>query len=88
MLVGVGERAKLIGKGAINDGFEKNNVHELSNSQEAGKFLVGFVKEGDIVLLKASQSIRLERATEQLLADPTKASELLVRQEKEWKEIN
>jgi len=88
VLVCVGERAKLIGKGAINDGFEKNNVHELSNSQEAGKFLVGFVKEGDIVLLKASQSIRLERATEQLLADPTKASELLVRQEKEWKEIN
>src|SRR3989344_1849880 len=83
VLVCVGEKAKWIGESAIEDGFDKGSVHEFGNSQEAGKFLSSFVLSGDMVLLKASQSVRLERATEQLLEDPTKASELLVRQEKE-----
>ena len=84
-LVCVGERAKVIGESAITDGFVKNNVHFFSDSYKTGNFLKDFVTTGDMVLLKASQSIRLERATEMLMANPSQASELLVRQEKEWK---
>ena len=60
-------------------------MHYFDNSVEAGKFLSDFVQTGDVVLLKGSQSMRMERATELLLADPSKAKEFLVRQEPEWK---
>ncbi len=62
-----------------------DRVHYFENSQDAGMFLKDFIIENDIILLKASQSIRLERATALLLADKSKVTELLVRQDKEWK---
>ncbi len=74
ILVTVGPRAKLM---------SKDSVH-FDSSINAGEYVKGIVGEGDIVLLKGSQSIRLERATKILLADPDKASDLLVRQEAEW----
>ncbi|HEY9583199.1 MAG TPA: UDP-N-acetylmuramoyl-tripeptide--D-alanyl-D-alanine ligase [Candidatus Paceibacterota bacterium] len=85
VLVCVGPNAKIIGESALSDGCEKRQVHFFLNSIEAGNYLRTFVRTGDVVLLKASQSIRLEKATEMLLEDPSKAKELLVRQESEWK---
>jgi hypothetical protein len=58
-------------------------VH-FDSSIEAGEYVKSIINEGDVVLLKGSQSIRLERATKILLAEPDKASDLLVRQEAEW----
>lgn len=84
VLVCVGSRAKIIGESALADGCEKRMVYFFQTSAEAGNFLKDFVSKGDVVLLKASQSVRLERATEVLLADPIQAKSLLVRQEKEW----
>ena len=40
---------------------------------------------GDVVLLKGSQSIRLERIVEEVMAEPERAGELLVRQDPMWK---
>jgi len=84
VLICVGPRAKAIGESAIVDGMDKSKVNYFDNSIEAGKFLSVFI-QADTVLLKGSQSMRMERATEMLLADPSKASELLVRQNLEWK---
>ena len=44
------------------------------------------VKAGDVILVKGSQSPRMERVTKAIMADPSHAAELLVRQEKEWLE--
>ncbi len=74
ILVTVGPRAKLM---------SKDSVH-FDSSINAGEYVKGIIGEGDIVLLKGSQSIRLERATKILLSDPDRASDLLVRQEPEW----
>jgi UDP-N-acetylmuramoyl-tripeptide--D-alanyl-D-alanine ligase len=74
ILVTVGPRAKLM---------SKDSVH-FDSSINAGEYVKGIIGEGDIVLLKGSQSIRLERAAKILLVDPDKASDLLVRQEAEW----
>lgn len=56
----------------------------FDNARAAALALVDYVRSGDVVLVKGSQSIRMERVVEALLADPTDASKL-VRQEKEWK---
>ena len=85
VLVCVGKKAHTIGESALVDGMQKDNVIFFDNSREAGVFLADMLTEGDIVLLKGSQSMRMERATEILLADHSKTQELLVRQEKEWK---
>ena len=85
VIVCVGPLAHIMGESALVDGCEKRQVHFFATSTEAGDFLKTFVQPGDTILLKASQSIRLERATELLLADPSLASSLLVRKEKEWK---
>jgi len=86
MLVTVGPRAKAIADEAVSNGMNIEMVSSYSSSIEAGEALVNVVKEGDIVLVKGSQSVRLERVSRSLLREPEKADRLLVRQEKEWLE--
>lgn len=62
----------------------KAEVMLFDNARTAAKELPALVKEGDVILVKASQSIRTERVVEALLANPSDASRL-VRQEPEWK---
>jgi len=39
----------------------------------------------DSVLVKGSQSMRMEKTVEHLMRDPERAGELLVRQDVDWK---
>lgn len=73
VLITVGPRAKLMGDG-----------EHFDSAEQAGEYVKGIVAPGDVVLVKGSQSIRLERVTKALMAGPEKASEMLVRQEQEW----
>jgi UDP-N-acetylmuramyl pentapeptide synthase len=89
ILVTVGMRARYIAEGAQIAGMSEKNIYQFENSREAGKFLEALLEEGDVVLIKGSQgsgahSIRMERAVEEIMAEPEKKGELLVRQEEEW----
>lgn len=86
VLVVVGSRAKKIKEGAIEAGMKEENIFEFSNSKEAGKFLKDFIQEGDFILVKGSQGMRMERTVEAILslADKKNKSKLLVRQDEEW----
>jgi len=84
ILMAVGERSKNIVKGAEEGGFDKEKIYSFNNSIETGEFLKDFIKEGDVILVKGSQSPRLEKIVFKVLAKPDDASFLLVRQEKEW----
>ncbi|MES2314430.1 MAG: UDP-N-acetylmuramoyl-tripeptide--D-alanyl-D-alanine ligase [Patescibacteria group bacterium] len=86
MLVAVGPRAKTLMEEALASGMKSNAVIWYPSSTDAGESLAGSLGAGDIVLIKGSQSPRLERVTKALMADPTQAEALLVRQEKEWLE--
>jgi len=59
-------------------------VQGFATALEAGHALRELVHEGDVLLIKGSQSMRMERIVEVLLEDLSDAR-LLVRQDREWK---
>lgn len=83
-LVVVGERAKIIARTAGDAGMK--NIKNFDSSIEAGEYLLTAVKSGDLILVKGSQGMRMERVSKILLADPSRAKELLVRQDSGWLE--
>ncbi|MFA6254689.1 MAG: UDP-N-acetylmuramoyl-tripeptide--D-alanyl-D-alanine ligase [Patescibacteria group bacterium] len=83
-LITVGEISRDTVRGAIKKGMSKDHCFNFPNSLEAGKFLQQRINEGDLLLIKGSQGMRMEKAVKELMAEPQKAAELLVRQDKEW----
>ncbi len=84
VLVTVGQRSRVTADEAVKCGLLIDKVRSFDTSFEAGEYLKSIVKQGDVVLIKGSQSIRMERAVEVLMKNPDQAGKLLVRQEKEW----
>ena len=82
----VGDNRELIRAAAIEGGMSEKDIFVFEDSKVAGKELEHFLQEGDLVLIKGSQYVRLERVVEEVMAEPKRAQELLVRQETEWKE--
>ena len=85
LLVTVGVRARDIAQGALDSGMPDQNILQFDDAGKAGKELEGLIKEGDCILVKGSQSMRMEKVVEELIAEPERAGELLVRQDAEWK---
>ena len=88
ILVTVGELARDIADEAGKEGFPAQDLYACADVFEAENRVKTFLREGDTVLIKGSQNqVRLERLAKALMADPTHAEELLVRQEKHWRNI-
>jgi UDP-N-acetylmuramoyl-tripeptide--D-alanyl-D-alanine ligase len=85
ILITVGPRAKFIAEGAISKGFEEKEIYSFDSSKTAAKFLECMVLEGDLVLVKGSQGVRLEKVVESIMKDKELKNNLLCRQDKEWK---
>ena len=71
---------------AKKNGLPKENVWYFASSEEAGRELQNLIHEGDIILVKGSQSIRMEKIVKEIMAEPEKGKELLVRQEESWQD--
>jgi UDP-N-acetylmuramoyl-tripeptide--D-alanyl-D-alanine ligase len=61
------------------------NIFEFLDSYKAGDFVKTFVQKNDVVLVKGSQGVRMERVVEEILLDKENKEKLLVRQDEEWK---
>lgn len=83
-LILVGERSRDIGRGAIEAGFSPEKIYNFSDARPAGHFLQERLRAGDIVLVKGSQGMRMEKVVQEVMAEPGRAKELLVRQGEEW----
>ncbi len=83
-LITVGEKARDIARGSINAGMKKDYIFNFDRAEEAGKFLEDRITAGDVILVKGSQGVRMEKIVKEIMSEPDKASELLVRQGKEW----
>ncbi len=84
VLITVGIRSRKIAEGALDTLMDKNNIYQFEQSMETGKQLINIIKENDLILVKGSQSMRMERVVKELMCEPEKANEILVRQEEEW----
>lgn len=85
LLLTVGEKARFIKTGAFEDGLSEDKIFHFETSDEAGRFLQDKIQQGDLILIKGSQSMRMEKITEEIMAEPEKAKDLLVRQDAKWK---
>ena len=84
MLYVVGQRAKFFAEGAEAAGLKKEMIHLFEDSVAAGEHLQNVLQAGDVVLVKGSQYVRMEKTVEEIMAHPEYKEKLLVRQEKEW----
>ena len=84
ILAVVGQRAGDIKAGAVEAGMRAENIPEFLNSVEAGEYMKDLVKMNDLILVKGSQGIRMERTVLAILANKENKKKLLVRQDKEW----
>ena len=80
----MGIRAKFIAEGTNKAGMPKKDIFIFENVKEAGIFLQGTLKKGDVALVKGSQGVRMEEIVKEVMLEPEKAGELLVRQDKRW----
>ena len=84
LMATVGIRARDIAEGALEAGMDERKILQYEKSEEAGKELERFISQGDIILIKGSQSVRMEKTVEEVMAHPEEKDKLLVRQEKQW----
>jgi UDP-N-acetylmuramoyl-tripeptide--D-alanyl-D-alanine ligase len=67
-VIGVEGDAAQIVEGAVAAGVSKAQTSFFTSSEEAAKFLADFVKDGDLLLVKGSRGVKMERVVESLLA--------------------
>ncbi|MEK7481142.1 MAG: UDP-N-acetylmuramoyl-tripeptide--D-alanyl-D-alanine ligase [Patescibacteria group bacterium] len=86
VLMTVGELGKEIGKSARAAGMAERRVEAYNNSEEAGLALQEKLEPGDVALVKGSQVVRMEKIVKEVMAEPLRAEELLVRMDESWAE--
>ncbi|RJQ24028.1 hypothetical protein C4565_10360, partial [Candidatus Parcubacteria bacterium] len=84
VLITVGLRGKLIAEGAIHSGMGTKSVFVMDTIHEAVRLLEQKIQKGDLILIKGSQGVRMERIVKQIMAEPERAKEKLARQNIEW----
>ena len=67
-VVGVEGDAAQIVEGAVAAGVPRAQTKLLVSSEEAAKFLADFIAPGDLLLVKGSRGVKMERIVESLLA--------------------
>lgn len=85
LVVTVGLRSKFIDEAMIEKKFSEKKIKHFDNSVEAGQFLQSKIKAGDVIFVKGSQSVRMEKVVEEIMLHPENKEKLLVRQDAEWK---
>ena len=80
-LVGVGPQSLLMCEAAAEAGMQKGRIHHFDTAEEAATLLKNQIQSGDVVLIKGSRGMHMERAVKPLMAEPERARELLVGQD-------
>ncbi len=84
VLFTVGIRSQKAAEAALNHGLDEARIFQYEDVTRAGKELQAYLEPGDLILVKASQGIRAEKIVEEVMQEPERAGELLVRQDEAW----
>ena len=84
LVILVGHRMKHLFDELIGRGFSRQYLFWFERSSEAALFAENVARDGDLILVKGSQGMRMERVSEKLLFDPVEAPYFLCRQSPEW----
>lgn len=79
LLFTVGDRACFIADEARRQGLSKENIFEFHQISKAGILLQEKIKEGNLILIKGSRAMHMERIVKEIMAHPEKAERLLVK---------
>ncbi len=74
----VGSRARFIADEAKQNGFSKDKILEFSKAEDAGLPLQQEMQKADIILIKGSRSMRMEKIIKEIMSEPEKADKLLI----------
>lgn len=69
-LIAVGPLAEIIARSALRAGLAVTAITHLENTDQAIEFLKGYLKAGDVVLVKGSHGMRMDRIVAALEARP------------------
>jgi len=81
----LGNRMKFAAEELQKHNFNPENIFHFENHADLGRKLQAEMREGDLVLIKGSQSMRMEKIVEEVMFNPQVAEKLLCRQDLEWK---
>lgn len=85
-LITFGKEAKFIYNGARESGFAAGYLFYFSEAKREKliSFLKQILRPNDVILIKGSQGVRMEKVVKALMEEPERAKELLVRQNRSW----
>ncbi|KKS66564.1 MAG: UDP-N-acetylmuramoyl-tripeptide-D-alanyl-D-alanine ligase [Parcubacteria group bacterium GW2011_GWC2_42_6] len=86
ILLAVGSNSVFMVEEAKAAGLMEKDIHYFLSAEQASRVLQNIIQEGDLILVKGSQGMRMEKVVKEIMADPAKAGELLVRQDERWLE--
>ena len=64
ILITIGNQARLIGEGAFENGMDSAKIYSFADVEEALIKLHSLIRRSDVILVKASRVMKLERVTE------------------------
>ena len=85
-LITLGDKGKIISEGALGGNMSREKVFNFETLKEISDFLKGFIQKDDVLLVKGSQGTRMEKIVQEIILEPEKAKDLLVRQGEEWQD--
>ena len=74
VVIAVGPRSEALLEGARHSGFSDERLYHFPDAERAGAFLQSFIQPGDLVLIKASRGIGLDKIVTMLLSDQRPAT--------------
>ncbi len=78
-LIAIGTEAKAIYKGSQDMGFPEERAFYFEKSEAALTRLQEMIEPGDLILVKGSRGVHLEKLVKAIMAQPEKADEVLIK---------
>jgi len=84
VFVGIGQYMAHLAASLHGTNFPEANIYSFPDAETALRSLPSIVRPGDLILVKGSQGMRMEKISEALLSPGIDATQVLPRQSKSW----